>query len=45
MRAMKELTVTGYYTSEIGQTVELRPVPFGEFRGDVPFDDVGRAWA
>ena len=45
MRTMKELTVSGYYTSEVGQTVELRTVPFGEFRADVPFDDVGRAWA
>lgn len=44
-RTMKELTVAGYYTSEIGQTVELHLPPFGEFRADVPVDDVGRAWA
>jgi hypothetical protein len=45
MRTMKELTISGYYTSQIGQTVELRPVPFGPYRGDVPFNEVGRAWA
>lgn len=45
MRTMKELTVSGYYTSEVGQRVELRTVPFGEYRADMPLDDVGRAWA
>jgi hypothetical protein len=45
MRTMKELTVAGYYTSEIGQTVELRPVPFGPYQADVPFEEVGRTWA
>lgn len=45
MRTMKELTVAGYYTSEIGQTVELRPTPFGPYQADVPLDEVGRTWA
>jgi hypothetical protein len=45
MRTMKELTVAGYYTSEVGQTVELRQVPFGPFRANVPLDEIGRAWA
>jgi gluconate 2-dehydrogenase gamma chain len=45
MRTMKELTVSGYYTSEIGQTVELRLPPFGPYQGDVPYERVGRSWA
>jgi hypothetical protein len=45
MRLMKELTVSGYYTSEIGQTVELHRPPFGPYRADVPFDEIGRSWA
>ncbi len=44
-RTMKELTVSGYYTSEIGQTVELHLPPFGAYQADVPLDDIGRAWA
>lgn len=44
MRTMKELTVAGYYTSEIGQTVELRTMPFGPCEADVPFDQIGRTW-
>ena len=45
-RTMKELTLVGYYTSEIGATRELRhaPVP-GRFEGCVPLDQIGRAWA
>ncbi len=43
---MKELTVLGYYTSEIGATQELNylPVP-GPYRGCVDFSEVGRTWA
>jgi len=43
---MKELTLVGYYTSEIGATQELktRVVP-GRYDGDVPYDEIGRAWA
>ena len=43
---LKEWTLVGYYTSEVGATEELRwmPVP-GRWDGDVPLDDVGRTWA
>lgn len=45
MRTMKELTLSGYYTSEIGQTVELHLPPLGSYEADVPVDRVGRSWA
>ena len=45
-RTIKELTVVGYYTSEIGATQELRHVTVpGRFDGCVPMDQIGRAWA
>jgi Gluconate 2-dehydrogenase subunit 3 len=45
-RTFKELTVVGYYTSEIGATRELRYVQVpGRFEGCVPFERVGRTWA
>lgn len=45
-RTMKELTVVGYYTSEIGATVELRHEAFpGRYEGCIPFTDIGRTWA
>lgn len=44
-RTLKSLTLLGYYTSETGGTQELRQMPFGQYRGDVPFDEIGRAWA
>ena len=45
-RTMKELTLLGYYTSEVGATRELRyaRIP-GRFDGCVPFATVGRAWS
>lgn len=45
-RTMKELTLLGYYTSEIGATKELRhlSVP-GRFEGCVPLARAGRTWA
>jgi len=45
-RTFKELTLLGYYTSEIGATRELHnlPVP-GRFEGCVPLAQVGRTWA
>jgi hypothetical protein len=45
-RMMKELTIVGYYTSEIGATQELKlnVVP-GRYDGDVPFEEIGRTWA
>lgn len=43
---MKEYTVVGYYTSEIGATQELNytPVP-GRYNGCMAYDEAGRAWA
>ena len=43
---MKQLTVTGYFTSEIGatQALEYLPVP-GSFQGDVPLKPGQKAWA
>lgn len=45
-RMAKELVVVGYYTSEVGAARELRTelVP-GRYDGDVPYDEIGRAWA
>ena len=45
MRTLKELVVSGYYTSEIGQTVELHRPPFGPYEADVPLEGIGRTWA
>lgn len=42
---LKELTVSGYYTSEIGATQELHLNPMTPYQGDIPFSDVGKAWA
>jgi hypothetical protein len=45
-RTLKELTVLGYYTSEIGATQELRHVAVpGRADGCVPFAQIGRTWA
>ena len=45
-RTVKELTLVGYYTSEIGATRELhhQPVP-GRYDGCVPLATIGRTWA
>ncbi len=45
-RKMKELTVIGYFTSEIGtkQALIFDPVP-GPYQGCIPFDDVGGVYA
>jgi gluconate 2-dehydrogenase gamma chain len=45
-RQFKELVLLGYYNSEIGATQELRYelVP-GVWRADIPFSEIGRAWA
>ena len=43
---LKHLTIWGYYTSEAGATQELRyQHVFVEYRGRVPVEEVGRAWA
>lgn len=45
-RMMKELTILGYCTSEAGATKLLKYAPFpGPYRGDVPYSEVGKAWA
>ncbi len=43
---LKELTVLGYYTSEIGATQELsyNPAPM-RYEGDYDFSKVGRQWS
>ena len=43
---MKELTIVGYCTSEVGATQLLRydPVP-GTYKGCIPFSEVGKTWA
>jgi hypothetical protein len=45
-KRMKELTVTGYFTSEVGATQALvyLPIP-GKFEGDVPLEPGQKAWA
>ena len=45
-RMMKELTLLGYFTSEVGATKALRylPVP-GRYDGDVPYKKGDKAWA
>ena len=43
---IKELTLTGYYTSEIGATQELKYVhEAGYYNGDVPYSEVGKAYS
>lgn len=43
---MKQLTVVGYFTSEVGATQVLRYAAMpGPYRGCVPFEEVGRTWA
>ena len=45
-RRMKEVTLVGYYTSEIGASRELRVNPMGTYRGDIPFAaSGGREWS
>jgi hypothetical protein len=45
-KLMKQLTVAGYFTSEIGATkaLEYLPIP-GRFEGDVPMQPGQKAWA
>ena len=44
-RRMKELTLLGYYTSEVGAMQELKVNPMGVYRGDIPYRSIGHAWA
>jgi hypothetical protein len=43
-RMMKELTVVGYYTSEVGSTRELRLNPWVRYR-DIPYTAGSPGWA
>ena len=45
-RMMKELTILGFCTSEVGATEFLKydPVP-GDYKGCIPYTEVGGAWA
>ena len=45
-RQLKQLVVTGYFTSEIGatQALEYLPIP-GKFEGDVPLKPGQKGWA
>ncbi len=43
---MRELTIAGYYTSEIGASEELKyEIVFTSYEGDVPYEEIGRAWS
>jgi hypothetical protein len=43
---MKQLTVAGYFTSEIGATKALAYLPIpGRFAGDVPLEPGQKTWA
>lgn len=44
-RRMKELTLTGYYTSQVGASQELRVNPMGRWRSEIPYRTVGRSWS
>ncbi|MDA1028380.1 MAG: gluconate 2-dehydrogenase subunit 3 family protein [Bacteroidetes bacterium] len=44
-RLLKELIVSGYYTSEIGMNVELRLRPFGKAQMDIDRSEIDRTWA
>ena len=45
-RMMKELTLLGYFTSEVGATKALRYLPIpGRYDGDVAYKKGDRAWA
>ncbi len=45
-RSLKDLTLVGYYTSEVGATRELQYVPLpGRYDGCVPLARIGRTWA
>ena len=45
-KLMRELSITGYFTSEIGATQALAYLPIpGQFLGDVPLKPGQKAWA
>lgn len=43
---MREMTIAGYYTSEIGAAQELNnQIVFARFEGSVPYAEIGKAWS
>jgi len=44
-KRLKELVVSGYYTSEIGMTQELRLKPMGTGHSDIDRGQVERSWS
>jgi hypothetical protein len=42
---VKPLTVAGYYTSDFGARQELHQMPYGPYRGDIAFNDIGKSWS
>jgi hypothetical protein len=45
-RMMKELTLTGYYTSEVGATKELKyDAVMGRYEACIAYEEIGRSWA
>lgn len=43
---VKELTLVGYYTSEVGAREELQYLHTpGRYEGCLPLEEVGRTWA
>jgi len=45
LNLMKQFTLIGFYTSEIGATQELRLPLMGQYLGNEPFDENSTAWA
>lgn len=45
-RQIKRYTLQGYYTSEVGATIELTYLPIpGGYNGQLPFNKIGKAWS
>jgi len=45
-RILKELTIVGFCTSETGATKFLKYAATpGPYRGDIPYSEIGKAWA
>ncbi len=45
-RIMKELTIVGFCTSEVGATKFLAYAQTpGPYRADIPYSEIGKAWA
>jgi hypothetical protein len=44
-RKLREVVITGYYTSYQGGAEELRQNPMGLRKADMPFSEIGRSWS